>query len=773
MIFFLKKLLSSGKMKRYFFEHKVFCLIVIFLIMLPFFWFPKNSYLLGDDDTGLSYYEPLGSLINFSSVWYSADALPRNGPTIGSEAMFAFLLYIIKLITFGMINLQALSFGFILSVSFIYIVKILKLLNEEKEPLAYYVAGLFYCLSPYFTVVEYYYLLPSTFVIVVAPILTFCLLKSIKTESNKYIIIGAIVSLFFSRVLFTPVFINFFAFLFIFCLLQTYFSSDGSKKIGKAILYFLKMTLCILFINAMIFIPLFQSFLSSADNSLSASILDRTQKKYLMVADLTKEFNINKISDFFTNSFPDEISKAQGFRNYAVYEDYYNKVLPSMYTLGAFLFLGLLLLSRKKWIIVLPVISMFILSSLFLFVDIFDFFKRFYVFLMLNTAIFNMNRYPSMKFHIPFIFYYSLLIGLVFSFLFKKIKPKFVIYIFAFFVVVIGVTNYCLLSGNIFTDKLKPTNTARAMDFNDDYKKLVSDFSSYVHDDAKLLLFPLGYGYGAFIPGKDSTQVYRSTVTGFKSFTGYNLLGNLAVFGSTLDRSLLLFAQKYYFKNDLNIFYSIANKLNIKYIIYSKDLSSLRKYAEILPGSTYNNKNYYSILKNDEPVYENNGYAIYKIKNYDSVSQFTTNDPSTEVHFNKISDFMYLLKIRTSHADNLVLHEGFSNLWNVYKINEADFDCLNTTNYAKDYPRIFECQHVHNNIEGNLRLATMLSLPRYNFLHEKYDDYLNSWSIDSDGEFIYLVVIMDGQKYYLLGIALTLAVFLSFSVYLIRGARKK
>jgi len=272
----------------------------------------------------------------------------------------------------------------------------------------------------------------------------------------------------------------------------------------------------------------------------------------------------------------------------------------------------------------------------------------------------------------------------------------------------------------------------------------------------------LGYGFGSFILGQDESQIYRSTITGFKNFTGYNLLGNLKVLGSVADPLIYLEAKKYYFDYDIESLFGLTKKLNIKYIVYSKNIDGLKKNAELIPKSTYENEFYHDPVDLNSLVYENDGYSIYKVKNYDSISEFTSDSLDTEVYFKKISDYMYMLKIKTSNFDNIKMHESFSEQWKLYEINNQDFICDNAINYAKKYPNVYECKHQDSNLWGSLSLLKILSASEYKQPHEKFDNFINSWKINTEGEYVYIAVVMGGQKYFITGAILSLVILLIF-----------
>lgn len=751
-------------------KHKyeiLFYLILILLIIMPFFWFNHKLYLLGDDDTGLSYYEPLGTLQKFSNTWYSADALGKLNFLVGGEMVFSLTAYLVKIFTFGMFNLQTLAFSLILGGSFFFIVKILEFLNHGQKSIIYFIAGLFYALSPYFIMIEYYYLMPSAFVIFLAPLLTFYLLKSIQTNSWRPLLVAAVWTFFLSRAMMAPAFFNFYFLLLIFVLFYNGLCY-GPKKLILAFFQFLKLSLLILLINSFIFIPILYGYISQNNNTINDMIADRKTNINTIVSNLKTELDIIKNKDFLIGRFPEKILKIQGFRDYPINGKYLKDTVPLMFIFMAIIFLGLLCYQTEKTKNILPVLALFLISFLFLSFDFFDFFRRFYLFLMYHTSIFNMNRYPSMKFHIPFIFYYALLIGLSFFYLAQKIKIKYFSYIlFLICSIILIYSNQYFISGKIFTDELEPTLTKRVMDFDNNYKKLIQDFPKIVSDDTKLALSPLGYGYGAFILGQNNSEIYRSTATGFKNFTGYDLLGNLQSFRLIDDKTIFTDISDYYFQSKPEKFLDLARKLNIKYLIYTKKTDRLTKFAELIPSLTYQNEKYYDLVSGD-PIYENESYKIFKIKNYNQISEFSSDKKDTEISFKKLADFMYLLKIKTTDLDKITMHEGFSKYWKIYEIKKEDFQCLNPQNFAQDYPNIYECQHDNNNISGNIKLFKTFDLKQYSWPHQQTEDNLNSWKINSDSDYVYAVLVMDGQKIFIVSFIFSLIILALFRYLTIR-----
>jgi len=737
-------------------------LILSVLLILPFFWFPNNLYIMGGDDTGLEYYNPLGALKQTSSIFYSTDGLANLNESVGSGTVFSFVLYILRIVTFKKINLEILSYGFIIGFSFLYIVRILRLLKEEDKSLGFYIAGLFYSLSSYFFISEYIYFMPSTFLIVVGPAVTFYVLKAIKTKSDKPLLIAAIWSFIFSRALITPMAINFYIFFGLFLLIWTYFTY-GVKGIAGTIAKYTKYILFTLLINSIILIPLFFSSFA-ANSGLKDMVSSRSDEKYLMIDNLKVEFGVNKIKGFLMNTYPEEIVKNLGQMTYPLYKKYINATSFYVYIIVIIAMLEIVKLLKKRDKPTISIIIMFLITLTFVSVDILPFFSNFYVSLMTNIPVFTMNRYPSLKFSVPYVYYYSLLIGLGLNYFFSRNKPIISGLCFILCAVLLVFSNYSSFTGLLLSDSSGLITTSRPMDFNSNYKKLIKDFPTYVKDDSELLLFPLGYGYGTFIAGENRYQMYRSQISGFKNFTNYNLIGNLMSLNTYLDPSIYEAAKKYYFKDSLQNLLELTKKLNIKYIIYTKNPSLLKNNFELISHLTFESKNYLSPVNAYEPIYENEGYIIYKLKNYAEISRFTTERKSTELNFYKIADFMYALKIKTYGLDKLIFHTRFSLDWKFIEIEKKDFKCLAPKNFSNTYPNIYECSHINDNIVGSLQLLEILNKRSLNIINEKYDSYLNSWNIDTNDSYKYYILVVDLQKYFIVGALISMGILVLYVI---------
>jgi hypothetical protein len=761
----MKSLIKSLK------NNWLFYLIFIFLFLIPLFWFDKKLFVLGEDDTGLAYYNTIGTLRQAFSAWYSFDHIPRFEQFVGHSFVFNLLLLSIKTLTFNYVNIQQLAYGFILSFSFLFIVKIIELLNSNVKSPFFYIAGLFYCIAPYFFIVEYYYLMPSSYGIVLAPALAYYLLLALKTESKKPLLIGAIWSFFLSRVLPTPAFINFMGFLLIFVIIKTYIDT-GYTHIVKTIKYFILFIISIAFINSILVIPSLFSFMEKGTSEIQQTFSDRNRPEYLlnMVSYMESEIKLNRITSYFTNIFPKSIANLQGFRNFDFYPRYINKIFIFAMIITLFTFYGLIYILRDKKRLIFPILFLYLICFLFISVNITESFKNLYTFLMLKTPIFNMNRIPSMKFHISYLFYFSILVGFCLDYLGNKIFKQYKTYLLIVCFLIIFTESYIFITGKFFTEEMAG-NWTKVMDFNIYYKELTRDLGKYVHDDNRMLLFPLGYGYGAFIAGNSKNQTYRATVTGFKSFTGIDLFGNLKVINTVLDESVEYLINGYFYKQNVEDLYTLAKKLNIKYIIYSKDIESLKKFGEIIPSYTYKNVDYLTPVNTSVPVYENNGYVIYKINNYNDISKFSFENKSDQIVFKKIADYMYFAKIKTKSSNILSLHEGYSPNWKTYVLPKNMFDCQKSINYSKNNPQTFECLHMNDNIRGINELIKLLFQPEISYPHNIYNGFENAWKINTNNQYTYVVFIYDGQKYFLLGILFSVMILLLYIYFIVKKTK--
>jgi len=762
----MKKLINNIK------ENRAFWFIFVLLFLAPFFWFSKDLYILGEDDTGLTYYNTLGTLNQSLSSWFSADHIGRFEEGSGHFLIFNLLLLSLKAITFNLVNVQQLVYGLLLSLSFFYIVKILELLSSKKS-ITYLVAGLFYSLSPFFVMVEYYYHMPSTFAILLGPALAYHLLISLHSKNWRPLLIGAIWSLVLSRVLMTPTFINFMVLLFIFIIVYAIFTKKFT--IVQGLKYFFLYGIFILLINSSMTFSYIYSFMESDSSAFNQALSNRNRPVYLddMVGYIKKEIELNRINYYLTNIFPEPISRLQGFRNYDFYTHYLNKTWLFMYFVVFSSFTGLILAVKKRSRIIAPVLILFILSLLLMTVNIFQLTEKFYYFLMYNTPVFNMNRIPSMKFHIPYLFYYTILTGISLDFLHTSLKGRYKKILISMLFMAILANSFYFISGRVFTQKIPFHNTVRAMNFNEDYIQVSKDFKKYIKDDSQFLLFPLGYGFGSFIMGEDNSQFYRSMVSGFRSFTGHNMFGNLRVLGSVLDPSINTAAHSFYFQHKTEDLLTLAMKLNIKYVLYTKNTAPLKQFGELIREHTYESPDYHKPLDMSKPVYENDGYSIYKLKNYDKISHLNTGKSDSELRFKKVSDFMYKVKINTQSSDKLIFHEGFSSNWKIYSISKEQFDCRNATNFAREYPNVLECLHDNDNLTGNMELLSLGGLSPHPTKHTLHNSFGNSWEINTKAKDEYLIILFDGQKYYLAGIfTSTIFLILFIFIYLWHGKKR-
>lgn len=732
----------------------VFWLLFIFLLLVPQFWFKHHLYLLGDDDTGLSYYEPAGALKVFSTLWFSRDTMPSLNPLAAGDLPFALAWYAVRVLAGSLVNTQLVAFGLILSVSYYSIVKLLETITDIKDTFAFPIAGLFFASSGYFALVEYYYLIPSTFVILLAPLLTYCLFKSIKEKNDKPLYVVAIWSFFLSRALTTPVFINFMAFLALFVGVYA-LCNRNVVSIWRAVWQYTKMVLGIIAVNAIIIIPTVATYMYADSNSVTDAVADRNAQVEGMVKALNTEIGVVKMKDFFMNLFPLRISEVQGFRDYPLYGMFINKISFLAYGVVILGFIGLLYVrSEQRKRILFPVISTFLVSLLFLSVDIVPFFHSFYVFLLEKTFFFNMNRFPSLKFHIPYVFYFALLIGIGLQYLFMAKPEKFVRRVAATCIVLVLMANWYLLSGVMFTAKLGGEKTMRVLDFNGQYKQLLHDYPLAVRDDTSLFLFPLGYGYGSFVTGAEPGQIYRSTITGFKTLAGYDMFGNLRVVDMATDPKITADMDNYFYGNDLAGFDRVTKEIGIKYVIYTKKIDNLTRHTELIPQYTYGNPEYYSVVKSD-PVYENEGYAIYPVRGYDDISKISAGRTDTSLYFNKVADFAYLVKVKSSGGDVLKLRERYSNQWKLYRIKEGQFECTDPANLATNHPGWYECRHVNDNIQGIKMLAGLTQ--EKNPVDSVRDgaSYSNNWKLQPSNDYQYYALVMDTQRYLTWGMAVS------------------
>lgn len=232
--------------------------IALLLFILPFFWYHGGNLLLGEDDVGLIYLDPINNIKTMVgiSTWWSSGNIAVYNPLVIYEIPFALFLTIIRFLTFGLVNLQQFAFGLILSLSFIFIVNLMQFFTKQKSS-AFFIAGLFYSLSPSFFVMEYFYLMPSTFNIALYPILSYFFLKGYETHKNRYYLIGSIFTFIFARSFFNPPYgVAFFSLSLIFLVV---YNQIKKRKFIYLLREIIKNIFFIILINAFLFIQIIYS----------------------------------------------------------------------------------------------------------------------------------------------------------------------------------------------------------------------------------------------------------------------------------------------------------------------------------------------------------------------------------------------------------------------------------------------------------------------------------------------------------------------------------
>lgn len=743
-----------------------FSLVALVLFLLPFFWFPRNLYLLGDDDTGLMYLNPVGALRQFSSVWYSADSVPNAGPLVGPEFVFSITLFVLRIVTLGVINIQQLALGILLATSFFYTVRLISYMTNTRSP-AHLIAGLVYVLSSYFVLTEYYFLLPSTYVIVIAPLFTYCLMRAIRERSVRPLLVAAIWGLILSRTLFTPVFINFMFVLALFAVLYGYVTG-GVRLLIRSIGAYSAMVVLLVLINAVLFVPVVHfMFVDTMSNTIATDLQNRGDNIDGTVKDLAfSDFQKQKVSDVLMNTFPEDISQQQGFVNHYFYKKFYNNRQYLMLVILGLSFSGFLFFSRRERLVVIPVLVTFIITLLFLTADAVPLFKQLFLLLVNNVPVFSMNRYPSLKFHIPYVLLYSVIVGIGLQSLLVRVSKKIGYPLFALCVVCVIAVAFPLLTGKVYYDPNDRNHNFRVLTLNESYNQMVRELPKIADEDTSFLLFPLGYGYGSFLQGSGDQQVYRSTITGFKNATGRDLFGNLMVINTPLDHSVAERARRYYFEHDVASLWSLAVQLNIKYIIYTKNTDWLERYSEVLPQHTYDQAKYYAPVNTTKPVYENTGYVVYAMKNADHISRFSVGQESSHVTFNKDADYLYRLKVTTNGPDAVVMHSGFSKQWRLVRITKEEFSCLPVVDRVGSRGAVAECKNSSNNIRALTSAWRLSGKQEEKTDYRQVDGYANAWTIDTEGKDQYFALVFRGQYVYMIGGAISLVVLVLYVILL-------
>lgn len=570
-------------------QRKIILLIsVLFLAIIPFFWLKLGQMDLGGDSSRLYFYDPLHYLSSFPLY-----AITPNG--FGSEATgyylipYIFLLYIIKKLFVSPYLLITFFNSFSLIVAFLTIYGIVVTLlknsidnirNDNGIHFAGILAGLFYTFSPVLTFIGWDNALFNHNQFFLNPLLFYLLLKYLYTKNIRYgLSILLVTFLFAPNFSPSPYLFSFIIFAIAYLFIYTVIISKIRFNVKQLIV----LSLLFIVIHLFHLYPLFANvFLQgSALNESTFSNWGKFDRGLSYFSIITKD---TKLSNNLAGI-------VQGDTKGIVF-DFLWVLFPILITIG--------LVLRKKAQEAdrnfLFVIFFFLLTLFFATANITNIGLEFYK-LLFNIPGFSMFRNYYGQFSHVFVFFYTLVFGYSFFYIFSSLtKHKKTVFL-------VSLSGLIIVSALPFINGKRVTSgankgTTKEIPFQIKMDPVYEDFLEYVRKnnlDGKYLSLPMDdFGY-EILGGRDG-GVYRGPpaiayLAGKKEYSGAIGLG--------LFSDIFLNAVR---QGDYNSIKTILSILNIRYIFYNSDSYIYPDYSENYTGWPFAQTKSY--MPQDQDLYQ-------------------------------------------------------------------------------------------------------------------------------------------------------------------------
>ena len=526
-------------------------IVAVFIFFIPFSWLKPGEMDLGGDNSRLYFYDPIAYLISQSLYSVSHSGFGQENLSYYGIPFFLLLAFVKSLVQSPTI-LISIFHGFNLSIGFVscYLVVREFLKREERTTkqnqliieASSILAGLYYTLSPNPIGWWGYQLLPMNLVFL-NPLLFFLLLRFFLTGSMKYLLVSLLVTFLFSpnfSLIGAPTFFSFFPLAVLFLFIYAKFIKKRPIPIVKIAVGLLLFVL----IQAFHLIPQIASILTPGSFA----------NEFIFGAQGKLQWGLK----YFVATAPSiKVSYAMlGLLQYTEPKFYW-----WIFILFPFLFVFGLLWNKSR--LYLLSVIFFLVTLFFVSANITTIGLKFYM-LLFNIPGFSMFRVFFGQWQWAYLFFYTLLVGQALATVMGKAKIIQRILLLGFLVLLLVITAWSFIIGELTDTKLWQSKDIRAhVKMDPAYEKMLS-YIRTLPVDGKILSLPLNdHGYQVLKGENDAAYVGPSTITYLAARNEFTSNAELAAFGP----SLLTAARE----GNYPMFRDILSVLNIKYIFYNED----------------------------------------------------------------------------------------------------------------------------------------------------------------------------------------------------------
>ncbi len=689
--------------------------IIIFLLLLPY-WIFAGKFFIGGDDTRLYYIYSRQWLFNISFYsWFNLSSLSINSP---QQFMFPFTIVwslINEVIHFKLI-LDYLSFSSPLIIGFIYF-KILfhELVHNHKAyGFEIDIGALLFLMAPILFVNQLSIFLNSVWLICIIPVISYYIIRYLKTGNILYVFINYMFCVFFSLGIFAlPWILGFLMPLFISLLLIYHLYRTKSVYIKRIFIF----CFSILFSQSFWLLPAVFSYLFSSRNNVGGEIFS-TSFLNSFTGTVLSTASGNIIYPLL-NLFHRQIAFDYSWPLKYVFINFYDKVLFINLIFVFIIFVGIVntkkLFNSEKIIYKLILLS-FIFSLFFFTVNIGPLKYAFLLFGNIPGFVMFRNFYD--KFALGFVVFYAALI--TFSLIIiARSYPRIKNYIFTIFLVVL-IVNIIPIKQIINKPLWTTNNEYTTVNLSNEYLNFVNQIQREIQPTSNILEIPFNNAAYAIIKDDNSNNAYVGTspmkvFTGINDFSGDLSFNVLEAQRINSDINTRNYKDLNKFMYDFNIDYvlltkNIPNEIKQSYLFNSKDLA--KQDSKMISSITNG-----VILKS-----EFGNYILYSAKQQKSLFS------ASNIKYVKINPTMYRIYFSDLKGkEKLVFNDAYNNGWKLYMGNLND-NCFPFKIFSGN---IIECKGNEVLLKGN-ELTYLVSKNLFSNSHLALGDYSNDWVIDAN-----------------------------------------
>lgn len=631
------------------------------LILICIFLFWPSSYILGGDDSGLYYKIPREMLYNGMQSLIGDNVPGGQGQYFPQiyQAPFLVLIYLTKLVTFNLINVQKLLLGINLIVgyvSFVDLVKELKRFFDEKVntwSVFSHIGGICYSFSAILIFSLWYHLIFVVYLQAIFPLVLTLWFKSVNRKSLYPIIIAnTITSLFLIVVIPFPYIFGTVISILPLLLVVLYRRPKRVLVSGFTLLALIIAT------NLYVFIHFFiqSSIISTSSNTRINSFISTVAKKS-SVSSITS-------SALMQETLPSLLNQPQKkyFKNLNSYQE-----SRPYYSMNIILF-GIILISLSLGSSSYRLLRMSLLFCFIVMIRLFTistppYGTETYLWLNQNIPFFSAMRTSIDKFALG----YSLVYALTLSFSLETIYVRVIRSRIRHVLLVISVLVVCLgmiplLIGVTYKDSTYGNGNHKLFDqFDDEFTAMVEYVTKLPNNGSRFMWLPLNMGGYAILPDRSVVNHYYVGLSPLLYLTGRNDYVGYYGIPSILNDKLFGAIDT----QDWVQIGKIIKELNIGYLIQNDAISKSMEEIWVLGKSLVLEQKGITEIFGKKLASFGNSYTIYALDDKYLSSKIRLNPPSNGIiDYKKRGTNTYFIHISNiSQKTQVIFTEVNSALW--------------------------------------------------------------------------------------------------------------